>query len=342
MAGNLFFRDRQAEPSLRADTATQLAATNLAEMPDDSQPQSDRRRIYQRGNEYSDQPIAGGVEFNPTTARGGFAISTSGSMPSAARQLRSSLNLQEIDRAQRQADRDERVQGQRDDFNAVQMQRAITGGTPDPAVGATAASQAANERRATLRLLQNAAQGRNGVSARGQREALSALAGLTKGDAGRVELAPSVDRSPQSPTELLRAQSAGALEDEQAVAAGLSNQQIRRQQQIMEQIAQIGAGTPATDRRALIDRALISQGRDPDANRFEPIESVGGNEAFPIKTRSLYDTRTGQIIGGGAVGQPDAPKPTWEQFMTAARADPRNKAYSNEQLKAYYQRTYGT
>jgi hypothetical protein len=128
---------------------------------------------------------------------------------------------------------------------------------------------------------------------------------------GRIGTNKDFIRTPEQEQALTlgaaQAEQQNGLTQQQAIAQGLQNQAAQRQQAVIDQI---GTDPNSGNRRGLIDSLLISQGKDPDAQRFQAIESVGGNDAFPIKTRSLYDTRTGQIIGGSGTGQGATQQPT--------------------------------
>jgi hypothetical protein len=68
---------------------------------------------------------------------------------------------------------------------------------------------------------------------------------------------------------------------------------------------------------------------------------LDANKAFVKKRYDAVSSELQKSGGptGGAAAQSTGP--TLQQFLAAARAAPENKNFSDEQLTAYYQRTYG-
>jgi len=194
--------------------------------------------------------------------------------------------------------------------------------------------------------LQEAASGRGSVSAKGQQAAIQALADFTKGGGGRdTSLVGGVTPTGRSGAAVRAEQAQADQAEQEGIAAGIATQQAARQQQISDQLGQIGT-LPPEQRRALIDRALVSQGKDPDASRYESIEDIVAYDQFntPIKARGLFDTHTQQRIGGGqapAVGNGQSAPASFDQFVKEFRQDPRAKNYSDEEIKALYNSRYG-
>ncbi|NKF21568.1 hypothetical protein [Solimonas marina] len=255
--------------------------------------------VYRRGNTFSDQPISHGVQFTPQ--RGGYVqAAPDDSQPSLTQ------------RYQRLADD---LAGARNVERARQAQ-------------AFAASTAAENQIAARNLLQNElrnARQRGLVpGSRFEAQLIGKLADITAQapDKAFVQTPEEEDAlttsQRQRQLQTKQADQQGRQADQQTIAANLANQATSRQQQLLSQIDQLPGDADPSLRRSLVDRALLAQGKDPDAGRFQAIESVGGNDAFPIKTRSLYDTRTGRVIGGtGAVGQQAQPPAGFKQIGTS-------------------------
>jgi hypothetical protein len=252
-------------------------------------------QMFRKGNEFSDQPIAGGVEYK---ARGNVSV----------------MNTSEG------ANRDRAYLAQREAENNEQMARR------DASIDATI--NAAKQYRSQQQM-QDAARSAE-INATSlvhkdlwprHRAALLEQANNMKGAAAVAAGAPTptATRTPEQEAALAASKrTAGAqaqLADEQAIAAGLQNDQARRSQQVMQQLDGLSEQTPAPQRRALIDRALVGQGKDPDAGRYMGIDTILGYDEFgqPKTGKTALDTRTGQIIGGqggaGAMGnQPQKPQ----------------------------------
>lgn len=306
-----------------AQPAAQVATADTSQAATAAAPGT----IYRHGNQFSDQPIEGGVQFNPREARGGFAGSTNPNPQEAqarTQQLIRFVNQREAEQRDQLARRNAAIDA---NINWARQREAEERGNAD------------FDR--TRRELERGARGGHGVSARDQRESRMALAQLQR--PGVAPIATST-RTPEQEQALAAQRQAQQVEGQQAdqegIAAGIQNAQLLRAQEIQQQLDQIGGADPAA-RRALIDRALVSQGKDPDAGRFITIDSLSPDGMTTLK--SALDTRSGQIVGGaGVVGTQGGQAPSLDEFLKRAKADPRNRGQSDEQLTAYYQQKYGT
>jgi len=284
--------------------------------------------IFRRGNEFSDQPLAGGVVFDPRTARGGFIGPTNPDPEEAARRHRelvNYLNQREAERREQIARRDAAIDASINAARQQEGQRMLEAAARRARMDATSATNRGLWPRHRAALLEQA----NTLAAQAAGAAAQPVATATRTPEQEVELAGS--RQAQQ----IAAQQAEA----EGIAAGIQNRQLQRSMEVQQQLEQINGADPTT-RRALIDRALVAQGKDPDAGRYMAIDVLGPDGMTSL--RGVLDTRSGQVIGAGAVGNgPDA-KPSLEEFMKAAKADPRNRGVSDDELRAYYQRRYGT
>lgn len=116
----------------------------------------------------------------------------------------------------------------------------------------------------------------------------------------------------------------GKLMAEQTIGQGLKNAQEQKQGAILEQL---GTVKDPTQRRALVDQALVGAGKDPDAGRFAIVDEANP-EGFGTLKRAI-DTRTGQVVGGqdkAATAQADARKAIESGRISKADANARLKA----------------
>lgn len=145
----------------------------------------------------------------------------------------------------------------------------------------------------------------------------------------------------QKDAAAIDAAAAKAQADKVTLEGGqLALQGEQRKAALQQQIAQLGADDPNAD--ALRANLAAISGKNPNEGRFESIEEVVGTDAFgtPIKVRSLYDTRTGGFIDRGGQAQ-KASGPSSDEFVKAAKADPRNRGKSDDELKKFYETKYG-
>ena len=129
-------------------------------------------------------------------------------------------------------------------------------------------------------------------------------------------------------------QASGA--QERGIAARSAQLDLGRKETENSLIARALAG----DTKAAQQIAVLRGGKESDKYNatyeevpIDPAQPSMGNRRVPV----FYNERTGQRMDQG--GQQS--KPPLDQFLKAARSDPRNKDYSDEQLTAYYQTTYG-
>lgn len=326
-AGKLF-RDKQQEQPIASLTERPAAAPGGLPNKPQAQPvvgaAAASPQVFRQGNTFTDQPGPGREPFTPAQA----GVSVLGGAEDMKR-IEAFLAERDAERNEQQA---RRSQADQADFARVAQFRERE--------GLEAAARSARIEANSFRNSDLPPRYRSALQLRA-----SELAAQAAGVEGR---APAGARTPEQEVALAgqkrQNKMQGDLAEQQSIAAGLQNQQAQRAATVMQQIDQLNEQTPSGQRRALIDRALVGQGKDPDAGRFEAIENIAGIDQFgaPIKVRSLFDTRSGQVVGGGqqapAMGS-SAPK--LEDFLKAAKADPRNKGVSDEELKAYFNSTYG-
>lgn len=265
---------------------------------------ADRPRLYRdaSGKGFSDQPIAGGVEYKP------------------------SANLSVV-----AAPSDLQEQYRRASVANSEL-AAILNGT-DPASlearsrqqQAFARSTAAENQIATQRRLDEAARNaridagsllNRGFRPRGQGQQLAELQ-VKAAEAGREVPGAEFIRTPEqesaltagkarAKSDLALAEAQRSLEEQKGIAAGITNDQALDQKEVLSRLFSLPETATPAQRRALIDRALVGSGKDPDAGRFIGIDSLAPDGFTTLK--SALDTRTGQIVGGGgAVGSPAEP-----------------------------------
>ncbi|MES2488538.1 MAG: hypothetical protein V4607_02015 [Pseudomonadota bacterium] len=286
--------------------------------------------VYRNGNTFSDQPIAGGVEFNAAKKGGGVSVIG---------------NEQDLKRTQ-----DFVNQSQQQSLDARARQSV------DLAASTSSENQIA-QRNALNDSARNARISAGSVGlvkgGRTQRQLLAAATDFEGRAADAAGRAPNKDfiRTPEQEQELRlndqQAKTQNALGGEQAIAQGLQNKNAQRQQSIIDQLSDQNLGSDA--RRVLERQALIGLGKDPREASLQRVRSVAGTDSFgqPIMADSLYDSENKKWLtppsgaAQPAMGSGGQEAPTLDKFLAAAKADPRNKGQSDDQLKAYYQRTYG-
>jgi hypothetical protein len=294
------------QPSAPGASASSDTASNTA---------ANGGTIFRAGNTFSDQPIAGGVEFQP---RGNLTV-----IPGAAdtyNRVQQYLNQAEAERQQALARRDAGI-----DANiAAARQIGAQHDLEEMAREQRIAANMSNNPRTQRLLLEQA------YSTGLQAKQLAA------------KPLPTATRTPEQEAQL--------SEDQLRRQAGELDVQGRQmdlaQRQRLAQLSQI-IGTGENPRQAAIDEALVAQGKDPNAGRYQAIDVVIGQDMLgnPVKARGLVDTRTGRIIGAGQdtspVGTQGQRPANFQEFLQRFRQDPRAAAYSDDQIKALYEQRYG-
>lgn len=117
----------------------------------------------------------------------------------------------------------------------------------------------------------------------------------------------------------------GKLMAEQTTAQSLKNAQEQKQGAILDQL---GTVKDSTQRRSLVDQALVGAGKDPDAGRFAIVDEANPDGLGGTMKRAI-DTRTGQLVGGqdkASAAQSDARKAIESGRISKADANARLQA----------------
>lgn len=90
--------------------------------------------------------------------------------------------------------------------------------------------------------------------------------------------------------------------------AQLNLQAEKRKAALGQQIAELGDAT-TPDAANLTAKLAALSGRDPNSDRFVPVEDIAGYDQFgaPIKVKSQYDTRTSQFLSRQGAAGPTPP-----------------------------------
>ncbi len=305
------------------------------------------KKVYFKGNRFSDKPFDGAQEYIPGKSDAGRAGGGSTVVPAIdnVEQINAGTeSLRDLRRARVNAidgraldaelpgDRRRRGDTRREFENAATRQRNIE------------SFEAAERRRSqAFNELRRIARGGAGVSARMQREAATALArdSLLSGQGLGIEANPETRSQEQQ--RLAQARKDNALADSQ----GIQNEQSGRLQDIMAELAQLGPDATPEQRQSLFDKALVAQGKDPRKDRFISIDRIFQDEnnplAEPFKYSGAYDTQTGQFIGGQGIDGAGSRQPamTFEQYKAIAQKDPRFRGLTDEELQRKYEMETG-
>jgi hypothetical protein len=129
---------------------------------------------------------------------------------------------------------------------------------------------------------------------------------------------------------------------EQAITQGV-NFENQSKAEVANLRARYNAETNPDKKRALGDQLLTNQGKDPRENAFkiaqfedaiDPQNPMAGTRKIPVMIDAQGNTRF--------ITPPAANKgPSLEQWIAAAKADPRNKGVSDKDLAFPLQKTYG-
>jgi hypothetical protein len=159
-----------------------------------------------------------------------------------------------------------------------------------------------------------------GITARGQDlEHQTALArqGLTM----RGQDLASLEQQDRAQTNALTRDVTQLELGQKQQIADLTKKALGGDQQALTQLTSLNRANRGTE-----DKVLIAPTATTDAQ---------GNV---VKGYDVLDARTGQRISGG---QQQSAGPTMDAFIEAAKKDPRNRGVSDDDLKAYYTKTYG-
>lgn len=337
--GKTIFRDRAAAAPAAITRAPAAAAqAPRAPVPAAEQSIAELPTVYRRGQTFSDQPIAGGVEYTPKSKLSGGAepsdIQDQYRRASAAYAGIADLNA--TGPAQAARDREGSMR------NAAALRQIVAGNKVDQMLREAKidAGSLLNTRGFQPRGSGAARQARVD---RLQEAAIDIATGIPE-----KEFYTSTRDEAQIGQSEAQAQLAGQqgrlteqqakLAEQQGIAAGIGNEQALGQQEVLGQLSALSGSAPASQRRALIDRALVGAGKDPDAGRFMSIDSLSPDG---ITLKTAFDTRTGQVVGGGAGGGKPQKPGGFEQFLSQFRQDPRANAYSDADIKKFYSEKYG-
>lgn len=307
-----------------AATAPSVAAPQQVAPPAAGQPQ--QGGVFRDGNRFSDQQI--GAAFDPQqSASGGFAQATPNPLePSMTERLNRFTANGQVNRA---------------------MQAARSRESNAASLNAARAGTEAAQRDETISDLRGIVDNRGrGAPARMRREAMSELARLTGAPSGIGQGVggPTVADEATIGAAAQGVQSAGAIQDEELIAARFDNRQRQSQQEILGNLANIGE-LPPDQQRVAIDAALAAQGSKSRGGIDSPyrLQNIPGGSVTDPDRAVRFNQQTGEydFIDGGAVGSAGGARPSLDQFIAAAKADPRYRGVSDEMIAARYESLYG-
>ena len=307
-----------------AATAPPVAAPQQVAPPAAGQPQ--QGGVFRDGNRFSDQQI--GAAFDPQqSASGGFAQATPNPLePSMTERLNRFTANGQANRA---------------------MQAARSRESNAASLNAARAGTEAAQRDETISDLRGIVDNRGrGAPARMRREAMSELARLTGAPSGIGQGVggPTVADEATIGAAAQGVQSAGAAQDEELIAARFDNRQRQSQQEILANLANIGE-LPPDQQRVAIDAALAAQGSKSRGGIDSPyrLQNIPGGSMTDPDRAVRFNQQTGEydFIDGGAVGSAGGARPSLDQFIAAAKADPRYRGVSDDMIAARYESLYG-
>jgi hypothetical protein len=113
--------------------------------------------------------------------------------------------------------------------------------------------------------------------------------------------------------------------------------------QILDLQKALAAAKTPEERRAIEQKLGAMTGKGESAKGVVMKVPTGQMDQFgqPGHKEILVDPATGKVMFDPSAGPTKTAGPSLDDFLKAARADPRNKAHSDEALKDYYTKTYG-
>lgn len=107
--------------------------------------------------------------------------------------------------------------------------------------------------------------------------------------------------------------------------------------------ARLAAATDPEERRRISDELLVNQGKDPKENAFkiaqyedaiDPQNPLAGTRKVPVMVSATGQTTFLKPPAGNGA-------PSLDQWLNAAKADPRNRGVADKDLVAHYNKNYG-
>lgn len=268
-------------PATKAATPATGAAQMAAERPNSTATPGNRPKLYRNGNSFSDQPIAGGTEYQPkrgtvTATPATSAGAGTSSDVQAARDREGSLrNTAAVNQMVAKGELKELARNARIDAGSLLHTRGF--------------------------------QPRGSAAARQQKAADLELAAVQIG-AGVPEKDFLTTAAQES--EIDQNAKQAKLAEQQGIAAGIANQQALAQQQITQKILGIDQ-LPPDEQRQVSRQALLLQGKDPAADRYIKLKQQvptgyddKGNPVMYGEAEGLYDPQAGRMLNlaSGAAG----------------------------------------